>query len=737
MATTEEQLLQQLAQLEENEARIDEPIMTGPVEPLEGMPLEGMPPEGALGQRADIAAGQQPGDVEALLEATGSPAAGAGPILPERGMNRVNPFAPGPDEGPQRKNPFAPRGAKEEPDIEFPTDFPMERGTSRASLQLPELFSQIGAKHFFPEDYPKWAQAAMTASMMTATDPNEIAEMFTQEVEYEDPTTGEIKTSQMFPNIGLQQAPDGTLILNNTKTGARAIINRPGISSFDAMQMGVIGAAYTPVGRYATVASAPMRAAAVKAAKDVGSDTARRLAVRQARKASAKAMMAGSAVTETGLQTGQVAAGGEFNTADVVVSTAFGVVPDYVFDPLARTMTKIPSYLADKTKDVVPANVRQAINYAKETGKRIMTTDAVAERMTPAKMIFKAIVERIPIAGTGAQRREMARQRVDALTELAAKYGIDVETDYGTRVMESFVKRMMNQRFWGKQEWVHPENIPIFGKGSKTVPKAAQEMIEAAWVKEADDISEGVLKEAIKNNQLDDVIVDKVMDTGRPKLLTDLFDRLTPEGQATARKRFLLRGLEESTWTPEAPSVADPAKFMKWLDKPGNRRVINEWFTPEDQEVVKGVREYLRITASAQSAGKGAGMVAAGATAGGAAGAGIIFGILDSVVGISALTGTAGRLYQNTFRNFFLRMAHTEGDEAATAAIMREMRPFIQAGMNQWKQDNYYFPEVNITAESLKEGGENLLMNLEDTAKGAVGDIGQLPDKLVNFMKGE
>ncbi len=731
MATTEEQLLQQLAQLEGNEARIDEPIMTGPV-----APAEGLPPEGALGQRADIAALQQPGEqelIQAQLEATGSPAAGT--LIPDR-PKRVNPYAPSAEERPKRKNPYAPH-MKEEEDVDFPTDFPMERGTSRASLQLPELFSQIGATHFFPEDYPKWAQAAMTASMMTTTDPNEIAQMFTQEVEYQDPNTGEMKKSQMFPNIGLQQAPDGTLILNNTKTGARAIINRPGISSFDAMQIGVIGAAYTPVGRYATAVSAPMRAAAVKAAKDVGSDTARRLAIRQARKASARAMMAGSAVTETGLQAGQAAAGGEFNTADVAMSTAFGVVPDYVFDPLARTMTKIPSYLADKTKDVVPANVRQAINYAKETGKRIMTTDAVAERMTPAKMIFKAIVERIPIAGTGAQRREMARQRVDALTELAAKYGIDVETDYGTRVMESFVKRMKDQRFWGRQQELLEGPFPRYGKGKITGPRRAAEMLENAWVKEMDEISEGVLKEAIRNNQIDDIVVDKVMDAGRPKLMGELFGKLTEEGQAAARKRFLLRGLEDATWTPEAPSIADPAKFMKWLDKPGNRRVINEWFTPEDQEVIKGVREYLRITASAQSAGKGAGMVAAGATAGGAAGAGIIFGILDSIAGISAITGTAGRLYQNTFRDFFLRMAHTAGDEAQTAAIMREMRPYIQAGMNQWKQDNYYFPEVNITAESLQEGGEDLLMNLEDTAKGVIGDIGQLPDKLVRFMTGD
>jgi hypothetical protein len=84
------------------------------------------------------------------------------------------------------------------------------------------------------------------------------------------------------------------------------------------------------------------------------------------------ALMAGSGVTETGMQLGQEAAGGEFNKADIAMSTAFGAVPDYVFDPLARFATKIPSYLKTKAADVVPENIQSAIQYAKETGRRIM-----------------------------------------------------------------------------------------------------------------------------------------------------------------------------------------------------------------------------------------------------------------------------------------------------------------------------------------------------------------------------
>lgn len=720
MATSEEMLLKQLAELESNEARIDEPIMMG-----QPAAAEGLPPEGALEQRADIAALQQPGEqelIQAQLEATGSPAAGT--LIPER--QRPNPFAPGPDEGPQRKNPFAPKDPKAQRETDFPTPFPMERGTSRASLQLPELGSQIGTKHFFPEDYPKWAQAAMTASIMTTTDPTEIAEMFTQEVEYEDPNTGEMRATRMFPNIGIQQAPDGTLILNNNKTGARAIINRPGMSSFDAMQMGVIGAAYTPAGRISSLVAAPARAAAVHAAKKVGSDTARRLALREARKKGAQALMAASAVTETGLQAGQEAAGGEFNVGDIAMATAFGVVPDYVFDPLARTATKIPSYLKDKAATVVPDNIKQAITYAKETGKRLMTQDALAERMTPALQIFTKVVERIPITGTGRLRKKMGRERIDALTEIAAKYGIDVETDYGTRVMESFVERMMKRRFWGQNE-------KLIEKGSIT---RANEMIERAYVAEMDEISHGVLQEAIANNRIDDIVVDRVMDAGRPPQLRELWNKLMPSGKEAARQRFVLRGLEEASWTPGSPGIADPKKFMAWLDRPSNKKIVSEWFSPEDQQVLNGTREYLRLTAQAQEAGKGAGMVAAVSAGGG--GVALFAGVFNALAGGAAIMSGAGRVYQSSYvRDRLLKLAHTKGDEAATAIIMRDLAPYFIAAENQWKQDNYYFPDVNITQDSLIEGGEDIVMNLEDTAKGIVGDIGQVPDKLMRFLGGD
>ena len=726
MSTPEAELLRMLAEQEANAEGSIPMIPSAGVSdlpPMGGGPTDegfqgGLSDEEALGLRSDIWMEEGPANRQIVEDYLGPDFN----LTPEK---RVNPYAPTDEERPQRTNPYAPRQPKQK-EGDFPTDFPMERGTSRASIQLPELGSEIGMQHFLNDpnsdqpELPTWAQYGLSAAILTTTDPDEIAQIFTQEVEFPNPENPEeMQSVRMFPHVGLQTAPDGTLILNNRSTGARAIINRPGMSKFDAMQIGVLGATFTPAGRGAAVAGSGARYAAQKAA----TETAKRLALRQARRRSAMALMAGSGVTEAGMQLGQEAAGGEFNKADIAMSTAFGAVPDYVFDPLARYATKIPSYLKEKAVDVVPENIQQALAYAKETGRRIMTQDVLGERMTPSMQILAKVVERIPIAGTGGQRKQMARERVDMLTELAAKYGIDVETDYGTRVMESFVERMMKRRFWGANE-------DLVLKGNRT---RANEMIERAYEAEMEEISHGVLRSAIADDRIDDIVVDRVIDAGRPKLLQELFNKLMPSGKEAAQRRFILRGLEEASWTPGSPGVADPKKFLQWMDRPASRKVIKEWFNAEDQEMLSGAREYLRLTAAAQETGKGAGMVAA-------VGGGLSFmaGVLNALVGSAAVMGGAGRVVQGSFvRDRLLKLAHVSGDEAQTAAIMRELRPYMVAAENAWKQDNYYFPETNITKESLKTGGEDLLEDVSGVAEDAIGDIGQIPDKIVRFLKGD
>ncbi len=653
--------------------------------------------------------------------------------------------------------------------------FPEERGTSRASIQLPEI-AQIGMDEFLPDinfhigpdmeaieaaggyealmNQSAYSGAApmipmkvegmgqlasnmgTTLATLTMTDPQEIVNFMTQTVEYEDPETGEIRERAMFPGVSYQTAPDGSLILvnNNRRTASgepiRALVNRPGFSVMDAMQIGGIGAMFTPAGRGAAIASAPARQAAVVAT----TETARRAALREARRRSATAMVAGSGATEAVIQGGQHVAGGEFNPGDVAFSAAFGVVPDYVFDPLIRTATKLPSYLRGQVPDFDLERLRhieEGLQYADATGRRVMTEDVL--RQTPARQIFTKIVERIPFVGTGPARRRMVEERVEALQELAERYGIDIESNYGTQLFDDFMKQLENRRFWGANEELinNLRNVHYPASRRAAAQQQLDELIERAFARDFEELSEGVLKRAIANNNIDDTVVDAVMRSNRPEVMTELFERLTPVGRQQVQRRFLLRALEEATFDPTAPAIANPNKFMAFLDSPSSRRVIQAWFSPEDQQVLRGVREYLRVTANAEGTGKGAGMIAA------AGGVSFFAGMLDSFLGVGALTAGAGRTYQSDFiRNRLLQLAHTSGDEAATARIMNELRPYMVAAENQWKQDNYYLPEVNINEESMIEAGEAFVDWMATGAKESIGDIAQAPEAVLEFIQG-
>ena len=100
---------------------------------------------------------------------------------------------------------------------------------TRATEELPELQNSGLLAGL---DIPAGQRAAVTAALVTMTDPQEIA-----------------KTLQsLSPAIGIQQDEKGNLIAANNQTGARAVINKPGVSGLDALQATGIGAAFAPTG---------------------------------------------------------------------------------------------------------------------------------------------------------------------------------------------------------------------------------------------------------------------------------------------------------------------------------------------------------------------------------------------------------------------------------------------------------------------------------------------------------
>ncbi|WP_190727002.1 hypothetical protein [Pseudomonas typographi] len=151
---------------------------------------------------------------------------------------------------------------------------------TRATNDLPELQSSglLSGLDISPEK-----AAQISATLTTTLDPAEAANIL----------------RSASPDIGIQQDEKGNWLAANNKTGARAVINKPGVSGMDALQAGALTALYTPAGRAAAGVSGGLKAAG--------------------------ALGAASALTETGIQGAQAAAGGNFDAGDVALAGAAGV----------------------------------------------------------------------------------------------------------------------------------------------------------------------------------------------------------------------------------------------------------------------------------------------------------------------------------------------------------------------------------------------------------------------------
>jgi hypothetical protein len=336
--------------------------------------------------------------------------------------------------------------------LEIPGDrvpmspFPLEPGESRAAKELPEMFGTFqfgpeeeerppGAKFDIPPDplsplsliptikgsgvgatLSKKDALQIAAAGMSMFDPSEIAQMLMQN----DPETGKRK----WPEFSMSQAPDGTFIIHNTKNNTQAVINRPGMSTMDAMQAMGITAAFTPAAKLMTGMAS--------------------LAGRIAVGASA------SGVTEDILQRWQEAAGGEYNPADVAIATGLGPIAEVgrpAIGLVQRTGRFIGSYLPENMfggiKAVLPEAKAAVLSYAKKAAEFlqtrrpaiVMTQDAVPEIHTPKMQIILKMVERLPITGTGRLRKKQQVQRVEVLRNLADRYDLNPTTDYGATIL--------------------------------------------------------------------------------------------------------------------------------------------------------------------------------------------------------------------------------------------------------------------------------------------------------------
>lgn len=169
-----------------------------------------------------------------------------------------------------------------------------ERET-RATRELPEL-GQGGL--LSGEDKVK--AAAITPALLTATDPREMADIL----------------SSNFPNIGISFDEKGNVMASNNKTGARVVLNKPGVSQIDILQGLGLGAAFTGAG------------AAQGAAKIAGA----------------------TGLTSATIEAVQALSGGEFDATQVAIDTVTAGVLDKAFDVAKATGRNIKDVLRSDAK---------------------------------------------------------------------------------------------------------------------------------------------------------------------------------------------------------------------------------------------------------------------------------------------------------------------------------------------------------------------------------------------------
>lgn len=151
---------------------------------------------------------------------------------------------------------------------------------TRATKELPEL-QNSGLLAGLDIDPLKAAQ--ISATLATTLDPEEMSKIL----------------RAASPDIGIQQDEKGNWLAANNKTGARAVLNKPGVSGMDGLQLAGAAALYAPSGG----AAGALGVTGVKAAAALGG---------------------AAALTEAGIQGAQAAAGGTFDASDVAMSGLAG-----------------------------------------------------------------------------------------------------------------------------------------------------------------------------------------------------------------------------------------------------------------------------------------------------------------------------------------------------------------------------------------------------------------------------
>jgi hypothetical protein len=173
---------------------------------------------------------------------------------------------------------------------------------TNATRKLPELGTDIGLGEFLGADISHTAKSyketvqegvPLAAAALTTTDPIEMVKILSE---------------QAGDRLSVRPDEAGNIILS--LDGREAMLNKPGFSMFDAMQLGGFMAAFSPAAKTGAGASTILRGAA-----KVG---------------------ATSTATQAGIEGVQESQGGDFNKADIAITGATAGVLQGLFQKVAQ-----------------------------------------------------------------------------------------------------------------------------------------------------------------------------------------------------------------------------------------------------------------------------------------------------------------------------------------------------------------------------------------------------------------
>jgi hypothetical protein len=278
------------------------------------------------------------------------------------------------------------------------TPFPEEREQTRAAQELPELGT---GGLLAGEDQAK--VAAITPVLLTTTNPEELGNIL----------------SSNFPNVGIQSDPGGNLIATNNATGARVVINQPGLSQLDILQGLGIAAAFTPAGRAAGL---------VPAAAGLTGKVA--------------AGAAASGLTQTVIEGIQSLVGGELNEEEIALATVLGGAAETVVPAIqavrqarrAKVLDVSRAEVAETVERIAPAREAQAA-VQETTGVEVPLFQA-QQTGQPSTLLKQRLLPQLDAGAkkAAAELENQNKQAFDATAEL-------VNTIAPAEVVETGAKR--------------------------------------------------------------------------------------------------------------------------------------------------------------------------------------------------------------------------------------------------------------------------------------------------------